>query len=158
MTLTELHFSVQISLQLKMRSTAHEFKKLACSTSIKNFRFSQAATFYDKKFYAKLKQNVPKICTLCTVYSQSTCKENLKKNSCGFYSTFYDATHSCTCDLVASINITRAKWRTSHKNISPLKCYKLCNTQRWAHATSKVVLLPLHALKSGVATATHLKK
>ena len=43
------------------------------------FRFSQSATFYDKKFYVKLKLSVPKMCTLCTVYtqnSQSTCKEN----------------------------------------------------------------------------------
>ena len=30
-------------------------------------RFSQSATFYDKKFCAKLKQSVAKICTLCTV-------------------------------------------------------------------------------------------
>ena len=46
-------------------------------------RFSQSATFYDKKFYAKLKQRVAKICTLCTVYiqnSQSTCKENARQH------------------------------------------------------------------------------
>ena len=46
-------------------------------------RFSQSATFYDKKFYAKLKQSVAKICTLCTVYtqnSQSTCKENARQH------------------------------------------------------------------------------
>ena len=42
-------------------------------------------------------------------------------------SPFYDATRSCTCSLVASINIARAKWQNSRKNISPLKCYKLCN-------------------------------
>ena len=47
------------------------------------FRFSQSATFYDKKFHAKLKQSVAKICTLCTVYtqnSQSTCKENARQH------------------------------------------------------------------------------
>ena len=33
------------------------------------FRFSQSATFYDKKFCLKLKLSVPKICTLCTVYN-----------------------------------------------------------------------------------------
>ena len=46
-------------------------------------RFSQSAIFYDKKYYAKLKQSVAKICTLCTVYtqnSQSTCKENAKQH------------------------------------------------------------------------------
>ena len=45
--------------------------------------FSQSATFYDKKFYAKLKQSVGKICTLCTVYtqnSQSTFKENARQH------------------------------------------------------------------------------
>ena len=48
------------------------------------FRFSQSATFYDKKFYAKLKQSVPKICTLCTVYTQnslSPCKENARQHA-----------------------------------------------------------------------------
>ena len=45
--------------------------------------FSQSATFYDKKFYAKLKQSVARICALCTVYtqnSQSTCKENARQH------------------------------------------------------------------------------
>ena len=42
-------------------------------------------------------------------------------------SPFYDATRSCTCTLVVSINIIRAKWQNSRKNISPLKCNKLHN-------------------------------
>ena len=42
-------------------------------------------------------------------------------------SGFHDATHSCTCSLVTSKNIARAKWRNSPKNISLLKCCKLCN-------------------------------
>ena len=42
-------------------------------------------------------------------------------------SLFYNATRSCTCSLVASINIARAKWQNSRKNISPLKCYTLNN-------------------------------
>ena len=29
-------------------------------------------------------------------------------------SAFYDATRSCTCSLVTSINIARVKWRNSH--------------------------------------------
>ena len=42
-------------------------------------------------------------------------------------SLFYNATRSCTCSLVASINIARAMWQNSRKNISPLKCYTLHN-------------------------------
>ena len=42
-------------------------------------------------------------------------------------SPFYDATRSCTCSLVASIHIAKAKWQNSRKNNSPLKCYKLHN-------------------------------
>ena len=42
-------------------------------------RFSQSATFYDKKFYAKLKQSVAKICTFCTVYMHKTHSHHVKK-------------------------------------------------------------------------------
>ena len=47
------------------------------------FRFSQSATFYDKKFYTKLEQSFAKICILCTVCtqnSQSTCKKNARQH------------------------------------------------------------------------------
>ena len=63
------HLSLLPPHQVKVKKTAS--------------RFSQSAPFYDKKFYAKLKQSVAKICTLCTVYtqnSQSTCKENARQH------------------------------------------------------------------------------
>ena len=63
------HLSLLPPHQVKVKKTA--------------FRFSQSATFYDKKVYAKLKLSVAKIYTLCTVYtqsSQSTCKENARQH------------------------------------------------------------------------------
>ena len=44
------HLSLQPPHQVKVEKAA--------------FRFSQSATFYDKKFYGKFKQSLPKICTL----------------------------------------------------------------------------------------------
>ena len=66
---TEGHLSLLPPHQVKVKKAAS--------------RFSQSATFYDKKFYAKLKQSVAKICTFCTVYtqnSQSPCKENARQH------------------------------------------------------------------------------
>ena len=57
------NFGCFASLRVQSKRT-FEVKKAA-------YRFSQSATFYDKKFYAKLKQSVAMICTLCTVYTQT---------------------------------------------------------------------------------------
>ena len=63
---TEGHLSLLPPHQVKVKKAA--------------FRFSQSATFYDKKFYAKLKQSVPKICTLCTKqYMRKTNSQHVMK-------------------------------------------------------------------------------